>query len=41
LRFEREGGSSWLRLTGREGVKQFIKADFSSWFQRMNAASGR
>jgi hypothetical protein len=41
LRFEREGGSSWLRLTGREGVKQFIKADFSSWFQRINAASGR
>ena len=28
---EREGGSLWLRLTGREGVKQFIKADFASW----------
>jgi|ERR1700677_3970788 hypothetical protein len=31
LHSEREGGSLWLRLTGREGVKQFIKADFASW----------
>jgi len=31
LNVEREGGSLWLRLTGREGVKQFIKADFASW----------
>ena len=31
LHAEREGGSLWLRLTGREGVKQFIKADFASW----------
>ena len=29
---EREGGSLWLRLTGREGVKQFIKSEFASWF---------
>jgi hypothetical protein len=29
---EREGGSLWLRLTGREGVKQFIHAEFASWF---------
>jgi hypothetical protein len=29
---EREGGSLWLRLTGREGVKQFIRADFAVWF---------
>lgn len=29
---EREGGGLWLRLTGREGVKQFIRADFGSWF---------
>jgi hypothetical protein len=29
---EREGGSLWLRLTGREGVKQFIRADFARWF---------
>ena len=32
LRLEREGGAFWLRLTGREGVKQFIKADFKPWF---------
>ena len=30
---EREGGSLWLRLTGREGVKQFIRADFAGWFR--------
>jgi len=30
LRVEKEGGPLWLRLTGREGVKQFIKADFSA-----------
>jgi hypothetical protein len=29
---EREHGSLWLRLTGREGVKQFIRADFARWF---------
>jgi hypothetical protein len=28
---EREHGSLWLRLTGREGVKKFIKADFAAW----------
>lgn len=32
LRLEKEGGAFWLRLTGREAVKQFIKADFSRWF---------
>jgi hypothetical protein len=32
VRAEREGGSLWLRLTGREGVKQFIRADFARWF---------
>ena len=31
LRLEREGGALWLRLTGREGAKQFIKADFGRW----------
>jgi hypothetical protein len=30
---EREHGSLWLRLTGREGVKQFIRADFARWFK--------
>ena len=32
LRFEREGGAFSLRLTGREGVKQFIRSDFGRWF---------
>jgi hypothetical protein len=33
LRLEREGGPLWLRLTGREGTKEFIKADFPAvWF---------
>ena|SRR5690348_12996770 len=34
LRLEREGGAFWLRLTGREGVKQFIAADFKAWFHK-------
>src|SRR5271154_1297940 len=34
LRLEREHGALWLRLTGREGVKQFIKADFERWFKQ-------
>jgi len=25
--FEREGGPVWLRLTGREGVKAFIREE--------------
>src|ERR1700728_22839 len=29
---EREHGSLWLRLTGRKGVKQFIRSDFDRWF---------
>jgi len=34
LRVEKEGGSLRLRLTGREGIKEFIKADFSAeWFR--------
>ena len=32
LRSEREGGPVWLRLTGRDGVKPFIAADFDKWF---------
>jgi hypothetical protein len=32
VHIERERGALWLRLTGREGVKQFIKADFAAWF---------
>jgi hypothetical protein len=35
VRAEREGGPLWLRLTGREGTKQFIRADFPApWFQK-------
>jgi hypothetical protein len=34
IRFEREGGKLWWRLTGREGVKQFIHAEFSPWIKR-------
>jgi hypothetical protein len=34
LRFEREHGALWLSLRGREGVKQFIHADFAKWFQK-------
>jgi hypothetical protein len=34
LRVEKEGGSLRLRLTGREGIKEFIKADFpAEWFR--------
>jgi hypothetical protein len=28
LRLDREGGSLWLRLTGRPGIKEFIKEEF-------------
>src|SRR5438094_9948983 len=28
LRFDREGGPLWLRLTGRSGTKEFIKEEF-------------
>lgn len=31
LRMEREHGPFWLRLTGRDGTKQFTKEDFRSW----------
>lgn len=34
LRSEREGGPLYLRLTGRDGVKQFVRADFFKWFQQ-------
>lgn len=32
IRLEREEGKLWWRLTGREGVKPFIRAEFSPWF---------
>jgi len=34
MRLEREGGSLWLGLKGREGVKQFIQADGAAWIRR-------
>jgi len=34
LRLEREHGAFWLRLTGREGVKEFIRIDFSKWLRQ-------
>lgn len=33
VRLEREGGPLWLRLTGREGVKEFIRADAAAWIK--------
>jgi hypothetical protein len=32
IRLEREHGKLWWRLTGRDGVKPFIHAEFTSWF---------
>jgi hypothetical protein len=32
IRLEREHGKLWWRLTGREGVKPFIRAEFAPWF---------
>ncbi|HEY2865928.1 MAG TPA: hypothetical protein VGJ02_02440 [Pyrinomonadaceae bacterium] len=31
IRLDREGGPIWLRLTGREGTKQFIQSDAAPW----------
>lgn len=31
LRMEREHGPFWLRITGREGTKQFIEVDAAPW----------
>ncbi|HMG36059.1 MAG TPA: hypothetical protein VKM94_19140 [Blastocatellia bacterium] len=36
IRLEREGGKLWWRLTGEEGVKEFIRAEFSPWFKRQS-----
>jgi hypothetical protein len=32
MRIEREHGKFWLQLTGRQGTKEFIRADFAPWF---------
>jgi hypothetical protein len=34
LRLGREGGATWIRLTGRPGTKEFIRTDFKRWFQQ-------
>jgi hypothetical protein len=34
LRLENEGGPVWLKLTGREGTKEFIRDDFQAWMQK-------
>jgi len=34
LRLEREGGPLTLRLTGRPGTKEFIKADAAAWIAK-------
>lgn len=34
MRREREGGSLWLSLTGRDGVRQFIQADGAAWIRQ-------
>ena len=34
IQIDREGGKLALRLTGREGTKEFIKADFTRWISR-------
>ena len=34
LRFSREDGPLWLRLTGRSGTKEFIKEDFGPFVRQ-------
>jgi hypothetical protein len=34
LRMEPEGGPFWLRLTGRNGTKEFIKVDGAAWIKQ-------
>ena len=34
LRLDREGGATWIGLTGRPGAKEFIRTDFKAWFKR-------
>jgi len=34
VRMERENGPIYLRLTGRDGVKQFIQVEGSSWLKQ-------
>lgn len=34
VRKGRENGALWLELTGRDGVKAFIRDEFAPWMQR-------
>jgi hypothetical protein len=34
LRFDRDEGPLWLRLTGRKGVKEFIQVDAGPWLKQ-------
>jgi hypothetical protein len=34
VRLDREGGPLWLRLTGREGTKDFIRVDGAAWVKQ-------
>jgi hypothetical protein len=34
VRFAREGGPVWLRLTGRPGTKDFIRVDGADWIRK-------
>jgi hypothetical protein len=34
IRLDREGGPMWLRLTGREGTKEFIQTEAAAWIKQ-------
>ena len=34
VRSEREGGPVWVRVTGREGVKNFIETEGAEWIRK-------
>ena len=34
IRLDREGGTTWIRLTSRPGTKEFIRQDFKRWFKQ-------
>src|SRR4051794_24794473 len=34
IRLDSEGGPMWLRLTGRDGTKQFIQGEAAAWIKK-------
>jgi hypothetical protein len=34
VRFEHEGGPTWLRLTGRPGTKEFMRVEGAEWIRK-------